>query len=227
MHIDMWFDVTSPRCYLALRHLRGALTSFDESHEVEVNLHAFFIDPELDHSLEIPRRVHLIENCGFSLEEALEEDRVFEELGRSEGVVFDFERLIVAPSSAAHRAIAAAADYDLECDATTGPDTYALKLAEAICRAHFEGGLDISDPDVLIGCAQDIGVDPRRIVEALAGADYAARVFSDFQIGVQMGIDEVPTSLIDAHFLVSDHGSINALGTILATAWQASRKDVH
>lgn len=225
MHIDLWFDVTSPWCYLGVRHLRAALAAFEHSDEVEVSLHAFLLDPELDHPLETPRRVHLIENLGLSLEEALDLDARLDSLGRAEGVAFDFDRLIIAPSSNAHRAIAAAADLDLERDTTRGPDTSALALAEAICRSHFELGLDISDPEVLIGCGQDVRVPAERIVEALASPDYGSRVFSDFQIGAQMGIDIVPTSLIDRRFVVQDHQTVTALGNILATAWEAAGKD--
>lgn len=225
MHIDLWTDVTCPWCHLGIRHLRRALAEFEHSDEVEVALHAYLLDPELERPLEVPRRVHLIENLGMSVEDALAADARLEELGRAEGLVFDFDRAIVAPTSSAHRAIAAAADFDAENDTTNGPDTTALKLAEALGRAHFEMALDVSDPDVLVGCGQDIGLPAERVVGALASAEYAARVFSDFQIGVRMGIDLVPTYLFDRRFVVQDHQTVTALKNILATAYENSGKE--
>ncbi|MDD7554879.1 DsbA family protein [Schaalia hyovaginalis] len=225
MHIDYWFDLTSPWCYLGLRHLRSALSGFAHADEVEVALHAFLLDPELVPSKALPRRVHLIENVGLTLEEARDLDARLVELGRAEGLALDLDRALVVPTSNAHRAIAAAADRDLELGATTGADTYALKLAEAIHRSHFEMGLDVSDPDVLVGCAQDVGIEAERIVAALASVEHGSRVFSDFQIGAQMGIDLVPTYLIDQRFLVQDHQTVTAMGNILNAAWTNSGKE--
>lgn len=225
MHIDVWADATCPWSYLGIRHLRRALADFPRADEVEVALHAFLLEPELDRPLDIPRKVHRIEDLGMDLDAVLAEDVRLEKLGRAEGVVFDFDHAIVAPTSGAHRAIAAAGDVDLSLGGTTGPDTNALKLAEAIGRAHFEMGLDVSDPDVLIGCAQDIGIPAEAVVEALASSEYASRVFSDFQIGAQMGIEVLPTYLFDRRFVVQDHQPVTALSNILATAYENSGKD--
>ncbi|WP_115727254.1 DsbA family oxidoreductase [Actinomyces culturomici] len=225
LHIDLWSDVACPWCYLGIRHLREALADFPHADEVEVALHAYLLDPELDSPLEKPRRAYLIEEVGMDVAEAVAADERLVKLGAAEGVAFDFENAIVAPTSNAHRAIGAAADFDVENDTTAGPDTTALKLAEALGRAQFEMALDVSDPDVLVGCAQDIGLPAERVVEALASEEYASRVFSDFQIGVQVGIDLVPTYLFDRRFVVQDHQTVTALGNILATAWENSGKD--
>ena len=53
---------------------------------------------------------------------------------------------IIAPTSRAHRVIAAAHDADIDNDTVAGPDSLHLKVAEAIMRSHFEMGLDISHP---------------------------------------------------------------------------------
>ena len=226
MHIDYWCDLTSPWCYLGLRHLRQAVSTFAHADEVEITLHAFLLDPELVQSQAIPRRVHLIENLGLSFEEAQDLDARLITLGRAEGLALDLDHALIVPTSNAHRAIAAAADWDLELGETSGAHTYSVKLAEAIYRSHFEMGLDISDPDVLIGCAQDVGIEAQRIVLSLASAEYASRVFSDFHIGAQMGIDLVPTYLIDRTFLVQDHQTVTGLGNVLNTAWAHSRKEL-
>ena len=43
-------------------------------------------------------------------------------------------------------------------------------------RAHFEMGLDISHPEVLIGCAQDIGMPPELAALAVGDEEWASRV---------------------------------------------------
>ena len=225
MRIDMWLDTCDPWSYLGLRHLRTALEKFEHRDEVEVYLHAFLLDPELDGPVDKPRVVALVESGSATLEEVRESDERMRSLGAREGIRFDFDKLIIAPTSRAHRVIAAAHDADIDADTVAGPSSLQLKVAEAIMRAHFEMGLDISHPEVLIGCAQDIGMEPELAALAVGDEEWASRVYSDFQVAMHMGVAAVPTYVFDAHYLVDGHQTITAFTNILATAWEQSRKD--
>jgi len=221
----MWLDTCDPWSYLGLRHLRTALEKFEHRDEVEVYLHAFLLDPELDGPVDKPRVVALVESGSATLEEVRESDERMQALGAREGIRFDFDKLIIAPTSRAHRVIAAAHDADIDTDTVAGPSSLQLKVAEAIMRAHFEMGLDISHPEVLIGCAQDIGMEPELAALAVGDEEWASRVYSDFQVAMHMGVAAVPTYVFDAHYLVDGHQTITAFTNILATAWEQSRKD--
>ena len=221
----MWLDTCDPWSYLGLRHLRTALEKFEHRDEVEVYLHAFLLDPELDGPVDKPRVVALVESGSATLEEVRESDERMQALGAREGIRFDFDKLIIAPTSRAHRVIAAAHDADIDADTVAGPSSLQLKVAEAIMRAHFEMGLDISHPEVLIGCAQDIGMEPELAALAVGDEEWASRVYSDFQVAMHMGVAAVPTYVFDAHYLVDGHQTITAFTNILATAWEQSRKD--
>ena len=158
MRIDMWLDTCDPWSYLGLRHLRSALEQCDLRDQVDVYLHAFLLDPELESPVDKPRLVALVESGAATLEEVRESDKRMQALGAREGIRFDFDNLVIAPTSRAHRVIAVAHDADIDADSVAGPGSLHLKVAEAIMRAHFEMGLDVSHPEVLIGCAQDIGM---------------------------------------------------------------------
>ncbi len=225
MHIDVWADVACPWCYLGIRHLRAALRGFEHADDVEVALHAYFLDPELSERLDSSETEYLMEHKGIDREQVDQIHERLRSLGAAEGVTFDFDALAVAPTSNAHRVIAAAREGDLAADTTTGPDTVQLKLAEAIDRAHFEMGLDVSDANVLIGCAQDIGMDAEDVVAALADEGRASEVFSDYQIAVQMGVDSVPTFLIDRRFVIQGGQPTEALANALETAWSQTHAD--
>lgn len=219
MHIDVWTDVACPWCYLGIRHLRSALSEFPHADDVEIALHAYFLDPELSEAPGIPEAEYLARHKDLGPEQVDAMHSRLESLGRQEGVAFDFGDLVVVPTSNAHRVIAAAHDVDLEADTVTGPDTTQLKLLEALDRAHFEMGLDVSDPDVLVGCAQDIGMDAQDVMAALADETRASEVFSDYQIAVQMGVESVPTFLIERRFVVQGAQPVTALTNALTTAW--------
>lgn len=225
MRIDMWLDTCDPWSYLGLRHLRAALEEFEHRDKVEVYLHAFLLDPELDAPVDKPRVVALVESGAATLEEVHESDERMQALGAREGIRFDFDNLIIAPTSRAHRVIAAAHDADIDADTVAGPSSLQLKVAEAIMRAHFEMGLDISHPEVLIGCAQDIGMPPDLAALAVGDEEWASRVYSDYQMAMHMGVASVPTYVLDGQFLVDGHQTVTAFSNILATAWDNARKD--
>lgn len=225
MHIDVWADIACPWCYLGVRHLRAALASFEHREHVDVTFHAYFLDPELSERLDISEAEYLHHYRGMSVGDVRSSHERLEALGRAEGIVFDFDSLVVAPTAFAHKALAAAREYDLGEDTTSGADTTQFKLAEALYRARFEMGLDLSHPDVLIGCAQDIGMDAEDIVFALTDEMRSSDVFSDFQIAVQMGIDSVPTFLIDRRFVVQGAQPTVAMTNMLTSAWEHTAKE--
>ncbi|QPK82063.1 DsbA family oxidoreductase [Schaalia sp. ZJ405] len=225
MHIDVWADIACPWSYLGIRHLRQALREFPQRDEVEVLLHAYFLDPELSEPLDISRADYLLQTEGMTAQKVIDHEERLRSLGRSEGVDFDFARVVVAPTANAHRTVSLAHEIDLEADTVMGPETTQLRMFETLGRAYFEMGLNVADPEVLIGCGQDIGMDPRRILEALSSREWASQVFSDYQIGVQMGIDLIPTYLFDRAFVVQDHQPVTAMRNILATAWEQSSKE--
>lgn len=222
MHIDVWTDVACPWCYLGIRHLRSALAAFEHAEEVEVVAHAYFLDPELSERSELSEVEYLMEHKGITREQVDQAHERLSSLGSAEGFTFDFDHLVVVPTSNAHRVVAAAREHDLAAGTETGADTTQLRLLETIDRAHFELGLDIADADVLIGCAQDVGMEAEDVVAALADEQRASEVFSDYQIAVQMGIDSVPTLLVDRTFVVQGAQPVTALANALGTAWEQS-----
>lgn len=222
MHIDMWVDITCPWCYLNVRHLRSALSAFPYAHEVSVSLHAFFLDPELDQVWEKSHALYRHQVHEEDIPDVLAFYERMDKLGRAEGVLFDFDRLVVAPSDTAWQVVNFAREEDFYRDAGTGPDTFALKVYEAIARAHCEMALNIADPEVLIGCAQDIGLDPRAVAAALSDSTYTDQAVSEYHLGLNYGINAVPTMVIDQHYVVQELQPVPAMANILRTAWTAA-----
>ena len=104
----MWLDTCDPWSYLGLRHLRAAIASCDHGDNIEVYLHAYLLDPDLEVAAETPRIVALVESGAASLDEIREADERMCALGAREGIRFNFDSFIIAPTSRAHRVIAAA-----------------------------------------------------------------------------------------------------------------------
>lgn len=219
MHIDMWADLTCPWCYLHLRHLRKALTTFPAVNEVTVSLHAYFLDPELDTVWEKSHALYRNHIHDEDIPDVLAQYDRLTTLGKAEGIRFEFDRLVVAPTTLAWQAVNYAREEDFYQDKATGPDTYALKLAEAIGRAHFEMALNIANPEVIIGCAQDIGLNPADLHNALHDSTYTDQAVSEYHMALNYGIDAVPILIIDQQYVVQGLQPLAAVTNILHTAW--------
>ena len=130
--------------------------------------------------------------------------------------------MVLAPTSFAHKAMAAAREMDERSGITAGAATYQFTYAEALFHARFEVGLNLADPDVLIGCAQDVRIPEMLVVDALSDPVASSEVFSDYQIAIQMGIESIPTYLFDRRFVVQGLQSLDATVRILDSAWSQS-----
>ena len=85
MRIDMWLDTCDPWSYLGLRHLRTAMSRCEHGTEMEVYLHAYLLDPDLEAALDKPRIVALVESGAADLEEVHEADGTHAGAGCSRG----------------------------------------------------------------------------------------------------------------------------------------------
>lgn len=220
LHIDVWADITCPWCYLNLRHLRAALSEFPHKEDITVRINSFFLHPDLEHTWDESHAMFMSTTYGMEIPEVLATYERLEKIGKAEGIRFNFDRLVVAPSHNAHALLAYAAEYDLLSDAATGADTHHIRLYEAIARAHFDLNLNINDPEVLVGCAQDVGLPPREALDALQGSDYHHHALADYQMALSMGITAVPTMLINQRFVIPGMQTQTAVCNMLGTAWK-------
>ncbi len=225
MHIDIWSDVACPWCYLGVRHLRQALREFPHRDDVTVRLHAYLLQPDLDGADPRSEADYLADTKNMAradVDAALESLSV---LGQKEGIAFRWDEVVVASTTNAHRLIALAREYDIEGDTTTGGDTLEMRVHEALQRARFEVGVNLADVESLIRIGEEYGMDGHRLLATFEDQDSASAVFSDFQIGVQIGVNAVPVFLFDNRFVVEGAQPTAAFAHILRTAWAETTKD--
>lgn len=222
MHIDIWSDVACPWCYLGVRHLRQALRDFPKRDEVSVRIHAYFLNPELSESVEESEAEFLSRQKGMAIEDIRQALESVTELGRAEGISFQWEKTVVAPTSNAHKLICLAREIDVENDTTCGPDTLELRVHEGLQRARFEMGIDLAHPESLIALGHDFDLPGQRVLTALESQEYGSEIFSDFQIGVQIGVNAVPVFVFDNALQMAGAQPKSAFDNALVTAWNHS-----
>ena len=225
MRIDMWLDTCDPWSYLGLRHLRTAMSRCEHGTEMEVYLHAYLLDPDLEAALDKPRIVALVESGAADLEEVHEADERMRALGAREGIRFDFDSLIIAPTSRAHRVIAAAHDADIDNDTVAGPDSLHLKVAEALCVPTSKWAWTSPIPRCSSAARRTLACRPTSPPSLLATRNGPRASTPTIRWRCTWGVASVPTYVMDSQFLVDGHQTVTAFSNILATAWDNARKD--
>jgi predicted DsbA family dithiol-disulfide isomerase len=157
LQIDVISDVICPWCYIGKRRLEKAIAALDRQHEVRVRWLPFQLNPTMPRE-GISRRDYRIKKFG-SWERSQELDARVIEVGKEEGINFAFDKIERTPNTVdAHRLIWLA-DKDGVQDA----------VVEALFRAYFTEGRDISNRQTLIDVVAEAGLD--RVEGVLNGDD--------------------------------------------------------
>jgi predicted DsbA family dithiol-disulfide isomerase len=159
LEISVISDVICPWCFIGKRRLEKAVAAHDVQHEVRVRWLPFQLNPTMPQD-GISRREYRTRKFG-SWERSLELDARVVEAGKSEGIHFAFERIERTPNTLdAHRLIWLADQEGVQ-DA----------VVEALFRAYFTEGRDISSRQTLLDVVAEVGLDRHKAVAVLEGDD--------------------------------------------------------
>jgi predicted DsbA family dithiol-disulfide isomerase len=161
--IDVTSDAICPWCYIGKRRMEKAITLAGRE-DVQVRWHPFQLNPHMPKA-GMNRREYRTEKFG-SWERSLALDAQVTAAGHGEGIPFNFERIERTPNTLdAHRLIWLAHKEGVQ-DA----------MVEAVFRAYFTEGRDISNLATLLDVAAEAGLDRRRAETVLNGDDGLAEI---------------------------------------------------
>ncbi len=92
------------------------------------------------------------------------------------------------------------------------------RLAEynlALFRAFFEFGLDIGDKQVLMNLADEMGLDPAALAQALDSHQFTGDVVGDEEEAQRLGIRAVPSFVSNGRILASGVQTADRLRELL------------
>jgi len=186
VRVDVWSDVACPWCWVGKRNLEAAAS--DAGVELDVHWHAFELDPSAPKELhgDVSLVGRLARKYGTNEAQAQQMIDRMRSVGESVGLEFRFERVQPVSTFDAHRLLAWAADSGLQ-DA----------LKDRLFRAYMNEGSRISDRDVLVEAAAQVGLDAERAGAVLSGDDFAQDVRADEAAAGQMGVSGVPFFVLD------------------------------
>lgn len=193
--IDVISDVVCPWCFIGKRHLESALAAWRKDHLGEekpvVRWHPFQLNPQLPRS-GVPRAEYIATKFGGPQRGKEIYARVAN-AGARAGIRFDFDRIAVQPNTLnAHRLIHHA-----------GLGGKQDAVAEALFRAYFLEGDDLSRDDTLAEIAARAGFDRNEISAYLASDEDKALIEDQDQHARSLGVEGVPFFIFNRRYSVS------------------------
>jgi len=194
LSIDIISDVVCPWCFIGKRRLESALRLYRErnpgSPEPKVTWHPFQLNPDLpaegvDRDEYVKRK--------FGADRAGQVYGRITAVGKQVGIPFDFTKLTRQPNTlAAHSLIALAIDSGQQ-DA----------MVEALFRAFFLEGKDLTSADTLADVAAGAGLDPGEVKAFLASENARAHIEAEDKQARKIGVEGVPFFIFNKRIAVS------------------------
>ena len=189
LHVDVMSDVICPWCFIGKRRLEKAVAALEGQHEVRVRWLPFQLNPAMPKE-GISRREYRTRKFG-SWGRSLALDARVIEVGKSEGIHFAFDRIERTPNTLdAHRLIWLAGNEGVQ-DA----------VVEALFRAYFTEGRDISARQTLLDVVAEAGLD--KAEGLLDGDDGLEAVGQADQLARGHRVDSVPFFVVNGTLTLS------------------------
>jgi predicted DsbA family dithiol-disulfide isomerase len=189
MVIDVFHDTACPWCYIGKRNLLKAIEQWD-GETVQVNYHPFFLNASIppegyDFKTYMQRKI----GAGRDIEAMFDAPR---RAGLNAGIRFNFEGMQLAVNTLdSHRLIAFT------------PEAQKLDVIDAVYKAYFEDGRNISDVSVLAEIAAACGLDRVQIEARLRSDEGREAVIGEAQQAVDLGVTGVPLFVFNNMFAAS------------------------
>lgn len=172
-------DFLCPWCYLGEARLHGAVRALAPEQQVDLVWNPYELNPDMPEQ-GMNRRAYRTRKFGW--ERSLQMDEQLAELGRKEGLAFNFPAITVAPNTRlAHRMTIFAEASGL-----------ASAYAHAVFQAYFEQGRDIGDRDTLLDIIDNLGLDPAEAGALIDQGGGLTEVTAAEASAIRQGIRGVP-----------------------------------
>lgn len=195
MLINIFHDTACPWCWIGKKHLFDALKQW-QGKPVEIRWHSFLLDntiPPQGYDF----RSFMQTRKGIKIEEL---ERMFDytrQVGEAAGVKLDFDKISLAVNTTkSHQLIALA------------PNHIKNTIVEAIYKAYFSDGLNISDIDLLVTIGTEAGMDAAQTRQQLSSDAALNTVIAESTFARLNGITSVPFFIINNQIRVDGSHSV-------------------
>lgn len=192
LKIDFVSDVSCPWCAIGLKAVEQAIAHVGPDIKVELHFQPFELNPQMPAEGEDATE-HLTRKYGSSPEQLAANREAIRARGAALGFTFN-QRDRIYNTFDAHRLLHWAAQER---------NSSELKLKNALLRAYFTDGDDVSSHANLIRIAGTAGLDVDRARQILETGEFTDEVRKQEQHYLNSGITSVPAVIINDRHLIS------------------------
>ena len=210
MKVTYWSDYACPYCYIGETRLRKAISSLGMEGDVEIEMKAFELNPDAPREVTGPTLDRFAQKYGLSKEAAAERIEGISQMGRDEGIEFNYATTLNTNMLDAHRLTKLA---------------HALgntRFEELCYEAYFVKNEVMADPDVLRRLAAEAGLPDADVERVLASDEYADEVRADEREAYAMGVHAVPFFVVDGTYAISGCYPTDEMSRVLERAHDES-----
>jgi predicted DsbA family dithiol-disulfide isomerase len=207
MKIEIWSDVICPWCYIGKRNFEKALAAFPHKDEVQIVWRSFELDPHAPAELPGTLPEMLAKKYRTSLQEANAMIARVTEAAKGAGLSYRLDLARTGNTLAAHRLLHYAASKGLGGKAT-----------ETLMHAYFCEALPVGDRTALARLAPQFGITENEAQKVLEGETYTDAVRADEARAVQLGINVVPSFVINEQHLITGGQPVEGFAAMLREA---------
>ena len=197
LKIDFVSDVSCPWCAIGLSALEQALRRMGGEVTVDLHIQPFELNPRMPPGGQDTTE-HLTQKYGSSPAEQARSLEAIRRRGAELGFIFrEGGRERIYNTFDAHRLLHWAGLPG------TRPAGLQPALKKALLEAYFTRGESPESHEVLLRAASELGLDPGRARDILAGDEYAQEVRERERFYTDAGIHAVPATIINDRHLIS------------------------
>ena len=187
MKIIYWSDFNCPYCYIGNTRLKKAIDELNL--DIKMERKAFELEPEESDEIATPMKNHYARKYGIPEFEAIDELKEIDEIGRQEGLNYDYSNSKITSSRNAHRLVKLAS--------SKMDDELVDNICEKLSQAFLCEGKTLSDKEVLIEIGTSEGLNKDEIEEMLNSDKYQVEVQIDEDDARLNGVNSVPFYFIE------------------------------
>ena len=205
LRVDVVSDVVCPWCFIGKRRLEKALALTPEI-PIEVHYHPFLLNDWIPRE-GMPREAYLTEKFGSPDAYRGMASRVAEAAAQ-EGLTYAVDKIARQPNTLdSHRLIYWA-----------GLQGKSPQMKQRLMDLYFTEGADLTDREILVRAAADVGLDPDAVRAKLATEDDVKETTQAADAAKEAGINGVPTFVIDGRYAVSGAQAPETLAQVFRKA---------
>ncbi len=189
--VDVVSDIVCPWCYIGKRRLEKAVASLRDEFEFEINYLPFELNPGMPKEGK-NQAAYLTAKFGGAARYKELTDNVTK-VAATEGLMFNYQKQTKSPNTKdSHRLIWLAKTEG--CQAA---------VKEALLKAYFEDGIDLTQSKNLIHITVAAGLDPIKVKNLLDTDEGMVEVAYLQELNRQRGITGVPFYIVNHKFGIS------------------------